>query len=159
MSKEKPWWKRRSGPIAVFMWALSGCISLFWNLEQWIGLAGLPEDAKTLYSWFSDLIVLVPSHIYWMTLGMIIALGGAASVIYVLEHRVYIWSKILGLYWAWRYVQITAIGKVPVHYRFVIREGPRIRQSPSVRRIKKGMNTYIRFDIPENVYRFRSYFR
>ena len=63
-------------------------------------------------------------------------------------------SKLFMLLWAWRYVWVTAIGKVPVHYRFVVRDGARRRQLPGIARIKKGRTIDIRFDIPEGVHTF-----
>ena len=155
MSRKKPWWKRFSGPTAVVSWILSGCIGLFWNLERWIGLAGLPEDIHSLYLWGNALFNLVPLQVYWMTLGAALMLGLAASVVYLSHHWDSMQSRVLILPWAWRYVWITAVGKVPVYYRFAARKGLGGRKPLSIRRIKKGQTAYIRFDIPQEAHEFR----
>ena len=155
MSRKKPWWKRYSGVTAVLSGALSGCIGLFWNLERWIGLAGLPGDSNSLYLWGNALISLVPPQVYWMTLGATLMLGLAASVVYISHHWDSMQSRVLILPWACRYVRITAVGKVPVYYRFAVTKGLGGRKPLSIRRIKKGQTTDIRFNIPQEAHQFR----
>lgn len=155
MPRNKPWWKRYSGPTAVLFGMISGFLGFFWNLERWVGLAGLPGDTQSLYLWGKALIDLVPPQVYWMTLGATLMLGLAASVVYISHHWDSIQSRIFILPWAWRYVRVTAIGKVPVYYRVAARKGAGGRRPLSIRRIKKGQTTDIRLDIPQEARQFR----
>ena len=133
---------------------LSGALCLLWALAKWIGLAGLPEDASTWYLGAIAVINAIPPPVYWTIFGACISASLLFGAIYLTEHWDSIRHKVLMLPRAWRYVRITAIGKVPVYYRIVTRKGPRVRQPLSIMRTRKGHTTDIKFDIPQDVHTF-----
>lgn len=148
---KKPWWKRRAGRISA---SLSTLLGFLYVLEKWVGIALLPEGLKTIYENSKGIIDAISPHTQGVLFGAIGALAATFTLIYITEKWGSIRSMVLMLPWALRYVRITAIGKVPVYYRFVVQTGTRTRQRPSVKRIRKGRVADIRFDIPEGVHQY-----
>lgn len=152
---KKPIWKRWAG-VASFISILS---TWGWLVVRWIGLAGLPEDASAWYRAVISITGEIPLPVYWSIFGALVMGAVVFTAIWLnekwesLRHRMW-WQT---PFWIWRYVRITAIGKVPVHYRFVVRKcaswrNPRTRYPFRVVRIRKGQDATIRFDIPDGVH-------
>ena len=86
MEQKKHWWRRWS---AFLSWLLSGCIgTVFWKLERYIGLAGVPDDVEAVRSEIDSMISAIPTPLYWSVFGASLMAALIFNAIYVTENWV-----------------------------------------------------------------------